>query len=57
MFAKRDTNISIGRLGDTIEKIHDHINSGRFALAASDIEVDEEGHPPPLPEGAEPGGA
>ena len=45
----------LNRLRDTIEKIHDHIDPGRYALAASDVELEEllEGRPPPEPEVAE----
>lgn len=46
----------MNRLRDTIEKIHDHIDPGRYALAASDVELEEllEGRPPPEPEHVEP---
>jgi len=46
----------LSRLRDTIEKIHDHIDPGRYALAASDVELEEmlEGRAPPGPEHAEP---
>ena len=46
----------LNRLRDTIEKIHDHIDPGRYALAASDVDLEEllEGRPPPEPEHVEP---
>ena len=46
-------NHLLERLQDTIEKIHDCIDPGRYAMSASDIEV--EGGPPPEPEFVEPG--
>ena len=46
-------NHLLERLQDTIERIHDCIDPGRYALSASDIEV--EGGQPPEPEFVEPG--